>query len=111
MTSRPLLPPRSTCCSRKKAAFGPLVGDGSLRFAGHSPIADQPVQAQEVRMRLRRLPLRKVRAVSHDSVSSAPLVAAAAAAFHPLFKLVVRIPDDAPAMALPSAPKAASSSG
>src|SRR5215213_194483 len=50
----------------KEPAFGPLVDDGSLCFAGHSPRADQPVQAREVRMGLRRLPLRKVRAVGHD---------------------------------------------
>src|SRR5829696_9736464 len=51
---------------QEEAAFGPLVDNCSLRFAGYRPGADQPVQAREVRMGLRRLPLREVRAVGHD---------------------------------------------
>ena len=51
---------------QEEAAFGPLVDNCSPRFAGYRPGADQPVQAREVRMGLRRLPLRKVRAVGHD---------------------------------------------
>src|ERR671913_2093838 len=64
MTSRPLLPPRSTLLEQEEAAFCPLVGDGPLRLARHPPGADKPVQTLQIRVGpgclLRRLPVSRI---------------------------------------------------